>query len=55
MNEQIEKIKKLIKDCILLVDKNSEKRIIFEAKSLCKYHDYQYFLKRQMVQKDFKS
>lgn len=38
----------IIKDGILLVDNSPEKRIIFEAKALSKYHDYQYYLKRQM-------
>jgi predicted nucleotidyltransferase len=41
----------ILKDGILLVDRNPEKRVIFEAKALLKYHDYQYFLKRQMAEK----
>lgn len=38
----------ILKDGILLVDNDTEKRIVFEAKALSKYHDYQYYLKRQM-------
>lgn len=38
----------IIKDGMLLVDNNPEKRIIFEAQMLSKYHDWQYYLKRQM-------
>ncbi len=41
----------IIKDGILLIDSSPEKRIIFEARSLSKYHDYQYYLKRQMAGK----
>ena len=41
----------IIKDGILLVDNDTEKRIVFEAKALSKYHDYQYYLKRQMAGK----
>lgn len=41
----------IIKNGILLVDNNPEKRIIFEAQTLSKYHDYQYYLKRQMAEK----
>lgn len=40
----------ILKDGILLVDRNPEKRIIFEARALLKYHDYQYYLKKQMAQ-----
>ena len=39
----------IIKDGILLIDNNPENRIIFEAQTLSKYHDYQYYLKRQMA------
>src|SRR3972149_1460302 len=38
----------IIKDGILLVDKDEEKRIEFEARVLGQYHDWQYFLKRHM-------
>jgi predicted nucleotidyltransferase len=41
----------IIKDGILLVDNSPEKRVIFEAQALSKYHDYQYYLKRQMAGK----
>ena len=44
----------ILKDGILLVDRNPEKRVIFEAKALLKYHDYQYCLKRQMAGKGLK-
>lgn len=39
----------IIKDGILLVDNDPERRIVFEAQALSKYHDYQYYLKRQMA------
>ncbi len=41
----------ILKDGILLTDNDPEKRIVFEAKALSKYHDYQYYLKRQMMQR----
>lgn len=41
----------ILKDSILLVDNGPDKRIIFEAQALSKYHDYQYYLKRQMAGK----
>lgn len=41
----------IINDGLLLVDSNPEKRILFEAQTLTKYHDWQYFLKRQMAYK----
>jgi hypothetical protein len=39
----------IINDGLLLVDSNLEKRILFEAQTLTKYHDWQYFLRRQMA------
>lgn len=41
----------IINDGLLLVDSNPEKRILFEAHALTKYHDWQYFLRRQMAYK----
>lgn len=41
----------IISDGIILIDNSPEKRIIFEAQTLSKYHDYQYYLKRQMAGK----
>ncbi len=41
----------IINDGLLLVESNPEKRILFEAQTLTKYHDWQYFLKRQMAYK----
>lgn len=38
----------IISEGIILIDNSPEKRIIFEAQALSKYHDYQYYLKRQM-------
>lgn len=38
----------VINNGILLTDKNTEKRILFEAMVLSKYHDWQYFLRRHM-------
>lgn len=38
----------IINNGILLVDKNTEKRILFEAQVLSKYHDWNYFLRRHM-------
>jgi len=38
----------IINNGILLVDKNTEKRILFEARVLSKYHDWNYFLRRHM-------
>jgi len=38
----------IINDGILLVDNNTEKRILFEAQVLSKYHDWHYFIKRHM-------
>jgi predicted nucleotidyltransferase len=39
----------IIKDGILLIDNRPENRIIFEAQALSRYHDYQYYLKKQMA------
>ena len=39
----------ILRDGIPLVDKNPESRILFEARSLGRYHDWKYFLNRQMV------
>lgn len=39
----------IINNGVLLVDSNPENRILFEARVLSKYHDWQYFLKRQMA------
>ncbi len=33
---------------VVLIDSDSSKRILFEAETLKHYHDWQYFLKRQM-------
>lgn len=41
----------VINDGLLLIDNNSEKRILFEAHVLKRYHDWHYFLKRQMAYK----
>ena len=41
----------IINDGLLLIDRNPEKRILFEAQALTKYHDWQYFLRRQMAYK----
>lgn len=41
----------IINDGLLLTDNNPEKRILFESQALIKYHDWQYFLKRQMAYK----
>jgi len=41
----------IINDGLLLVDSNQEKRVLFEARTLTKYHDWNYFLKRQMAYK----
>ena len=41
----------IINDGLLLVDSKPEKRILFEAQTLTKYHDWQHFLKRQMAYK----
>jgi uncharacterized protein len=38
----------IINNGLLLVDKNTEKRILFEAQVLSKYHDWNYFLRRHM-------
>lgn len=38
----------IIKDSILLLDKDKGKRVDFEAGVLNKYHDWQYFSKRHM-------
>ncbi|MBI5682822.1 MAG: nucleotidyltransferase domain-containing protein [Deltaproteobacteria bacterium] len=38
----------IIKNGILLVDKEQEKRIEFESRILGQYHDWQYFAKRHM-------
>lgn len=39
----------IIKDGLLLVDNNTEKRILYETQVLIKYHDWQYFLRRHMA------
>lgn len=39
----------IIKDGLLLVDKNPESRIIWETKVLRRYHDWHYFLKKHMT------
>jgi predicted nucleotidyltransferase len=41
----------IIKDGLLLVDNNTSKRILYEAKVLKKYHDWHYFLRRHMAYK----
>jgi len=38
----------IINNGLLLVDKNTEKRILFEAQVLSKYHDWHYFLRRHI-------
>ncbi len=38
----------IIKDGVLLLDRDTEKRIEFEARTLGQYHDWQYFSKRHM-------
>jgi predicted nucleotidyltransferase len=38
----------IISNGILLVDKNTEKRILFEAQVLSKYHDWHYFLRKHI-------
>ena len=38
----------IVKHGILLIDRDEEKRIEFEARVLGQYHDWQYFLKRHM-------
>ena len=38
----------IINNGLILVDKNTEKRILFEAQVLSKYHDWHYFLRRHM-------
>jgi predicted nucleotidyltransferase len=41
----------IINDGLLLIDNDPEKRILFETQALKKYHDWNYFLKRQMAYK----
>ena len=41
----------IITDGLLLVDNNPDRRILFEAHVLKKYHDWHYFLRRQMTMK----
>jgi predicted nucleotidyltransferase len=41
----------IINEGVLLADNNSERRILFEAHVLKIYHDWNYFLKRQMAYK----
>lgn len=41
----------IIKDGLLLLDNNTEKRISWEAHVLKQYHDWQFFLKRHMTSK----
>ena len=38
----------IVKDGILLIDRESNLRMEFENRILGQYHDWQYFLKRQM-------
>ena len=38
----------IIDNGLLLIDKNTEKRILFEVRVLSKYHDWQYFLRRHI-------
>ncbi len=39
----------ILRDGIPLVDKNPASRILFEARGLARYHDWKYFLNRQMA------
>jgi predicted nucleotidyltransferase len=41
----------IISEGLLLIERDSNNRILFEASVLRKYHDWQYFLKRQMAHK----
>lgn len=43
----------IISDGLLLADNDTEKRIIFEANVLRRYHDWNYILKRQMKSNSF--
>lgn len=43
----------VIREGLLLVDKNRKNRITFEIQVLRKYHDWKYYLQRQMVQSVF--
>jgi len=38
----------VVNNGILLADKNTEKRILFEVRVLSKYHDWHFFLRRHM-------
>jgi len=42
----------IISNGLLLVDNNPERRVLFEAHVLKKYHDWHYFLRRQMTMKN---
>lgn len=39
---------------VVLIDKNTKKRILFEARTLSKYHDWQYFLRKYMKVKKYR-
>ncbi len=41
----------IINEGLLIVDNNAKKRIIFEANILKRYHDWNYILRRQMMNK----
>ncbi len=41
----------VINEGILLIDRNVERRVLFEARVLRNYHDWKFFLKRQMTMK----
>jgi len=41
----------IIGDGLLLTDKSAEKRILFEARAMAMYHDWGFFLRRQMADK----
>jgi predicted nucleotidyltransferase len=41
----------IINNSLLLVDKSTKKRILFESQALLKYHDWNYFLRRQIGSK----
>jgi hypothetical protein len=48
ISREIDNEVQIINNGILLADKNTEKRILFEAQVLSKYHDWNYFLRRHM-------
>ncbi len=39
----------IINDGLLLVDNNPQRRVLYEARALTKYHDWHYFLRRHMA------